>query len=140
MMRTPMALKRSGESSGATADTTSRTRARTHGGEIDAEANGLNAKTGAAPHRIGALSRSDQRLRRQRAAIEGLAAHAALFDEHDAHAESGRGGRRHQSARPGADHANVGLKLLRGFLRDILRHRACRKSRRGHTYSIGLVL
>ena len=54
------------------------------------------------------LAGRDQRLRRHAAGIEAFAAHLALFDQHDRHAERGGGRRDRQAAGAGADDADVG--------------------------------
>ena len=88
-----------------------------HRRKIDAEARTLHAEARAiAEHALtqdlGALGRREQRLGRQRAAVEALAAHLGFFDQHHIDAEGGRRGRRREAARAGADDADVRFDLL----------------------------
>ena len=99
--------------------------ARAHAWKIDAEAHGLDAKARSGAHRLRPLGGGNQRLRRQRTAIEGFTAEPAFFDEDDVAAEGGRGGSGREPARPRPDHANIRPDLLLdfgcwfGFLRGI---------------------
>ena len=80
--------------------------------ELDAGLCRLDAERPAVAERLGALARGDHRLRRHAAGVEAFAAHAALLDQHDRHAERRRGGRDRQAGGACADDAKVGGQLL----------------------------
>lgn len=84
----------------------------THSGKIDAGASAPHPEIRADPHGVGMLGRRLQRPRRHRPAIEALAAHSALFDEHDRHAHRGsaRGGGK--AAWAGTDHTDFRIKFV----------------------------
>ena len=113
-------------------------------GEIDAEARALDAEARGVAARIGARGRRKQRLRRQRAAVEGFAAHLGFFDQHHIDAEGGRRRCRRKPARAGADDADVRFDLLPLFHCHFLPFRLAamprlanpRASKTCHTYSI----
>ena len=88
MTRTPSPAKRSRESCGATASTTSRTCALTAAKSTPKRA-ALDAEARADRAASWRLGRREQRLGRHRAAVEALAAHAAFFDQHHRHAQGG---------------------------------------------------
>ena len=83
-----------------------------HRTEIDAEARALDAELRGVTARIGARGRREQRLRWQRAAVEGFAAHLGFFDQHHIDAEGGGRRCRRKSAGAGADDADIGFDLL----------------------------
>ncbi len=62
---------------------------------------------------MGAPRRGDQRLRRHAAAVEALAPHLALLDQHDRDPEGGGGSSHRKPARARSDHADVWFQALR---------------------------
>ncbi len=60
-----------------------------HAAMIDLRLDHVDAESGGRAHGIGALAGGEQRLGGDVAEIQTVAAHAALFDEHDWHAELG---------------------------------------------------
>ena len=61
-----------------------------HAAMVDLRLDDVDAEIGGRAHGLGALARGKQRLGGHAAIIETVAAHAALLDEHDGHAELGR--------------------------------------------------
>ena len=81
---------------------------------IDADAHRLGAEARAVAHGVRVLGGGDQRLCRHAAvALEELAAHAAIFNEHGRYAEGGGRGGDGKAAGIGADHADFRFELLR---------------------------
>ena len=62
------------------------------------------------------LAGGDQRLGRDAAIVEAVAAHLVLLDQHDGDAELRRSGRHGQAARAGADDAQIGAQLAAAVL------------------------
>ncbi len=80
--------------------------------EIDADALRLDAEALAAAQSCGVLSGGDQRLRRDAAAVDAFAAHAAFFDQHRRYVARGRSRGDGKTAGAGADHANCWFEFL----------------------------
>ena len=64
-------------------------------------------------HGLRGARGGDQRLRGNAAVVQAIAAHLALFDEHDLHAHRCGGGGDGKPARSGADHAQVRTQCFR---------------------------
>ena len=78
-----------------------------NGREIDRNLARANAQSGSRTDVLGTMRRSQQGLGRDTAGIETVAPHKALFDQNRIGPQLG-GARCHgQTARPGADHADI---------------------------------
>ena len=76
-------------------------------GKIDLGFLGSDAEALARPHGMGLLCRRQQRLRGNAAIVEAVAAHQALFEQHDALPELRRGGGHRQPAGARPDHRQI---------------------------------
>ena len=78
-----------------------------HRREIDDRRRRLDAEPPAGSDCVRGMRGGEQRLRRDAAGVEALAAHFAALDQCRAHAELGRDRRDRKPGRAGADHAQV---------------------------------
>ena len=84
-----------------------------HRGKIDADAIGRDAQVAAVGRRVCGVGGGDQRLGRHAAIVQAVAAHLALFEQHDLEAQLGGAGGHRKSARPRPDHHEVRLECRR---------------------------
>ena len=107
MTRTPSPVKRSTESLGAILAIDAMDVVM-DGAMIDLGFEHVDAEGRGGPNRIGALGGGEQRLGGDAAIVQAIAAHQALFDQHDGDAQLGGGRSHRKTARAPTYYAEVG--------------------------------